>query len=235
AELSSWVRLLLTAGLIFVWATPVVVAISIWSWMIDFEFGVANWTLTKLGLGNFNHHDWLANPWSGWGVIISLIVWGAIPFVAITLYAGLTLGGRRARAPRLPRDHLPGLLDGRDRVQAGVGDHRQHTGLVPDAPDAVELLRCDPQAVLLDVRQEQPDRCRLRRHHLARPGLPRRARAGEVPLLRPEGVHGPDNRRANGPAERADHPDLPGAREVEPGRQAQWTRPHLPDLRAAVH
>src|SRR5437764_621244 len=36
------------------------------------------------------HHDWLANPWSGWGVIISLIVWGAIPFVAITLYAGLT-------------------------------------------------------------------------------------------------------------------------------------------------
>jgi N,N'-diacetylchitobiose transport system permease protein len=90
AELSSWVRLLLTAGLIFVWATPVVVAVSIWSWMIDFEFGVANWTLTKLGVGNFNHHDWLANPWSGWGVIISLIVWGAIPFVAITLYAGLT-------------------------------------------------------------------------------------------------------------------------------------------------
>jgi len=90
AEVSSWVRLLLTAGLIFVWATPVVVAVSIWSWMVDFEFGVANWTLTKLGVGNFDHHDWFANPWSGWGVIISLIVWGAIPFVAITLYAGLT-------------------------------------------------------------------------------------------------------------------------------------------------
>jgi N,N'-diacetylchitobiose transport system permease protein len=90
AEVSSSVRLLLTAGLIFVWATPVVVAVSIWSWMVDFEFGVANWTLTKLGVANFNHHDWFANPWSGWGVIISLIVWGAIPFVAITLYAGLT-------------------------------------------------------------------------------------------------------------------------------------------------
>src|SRR5205085_741392 len=90
AAVSSWVRLLLTAGLIFVWATPVVVAVSIWSWMVDFEFGVANWTLTKLGVGNFDHHDWFANPWSGWGVIISLIVWGAIPFVAITLYAGLT-------------------------------------------------------------------------------------------------------------------------------------------------
>jgi N,N'-diacetylchitobiose transport system permease protein len=90
AEVSSWVRLLLTAGLIFAWATPVVVAVSIWSWMVDFEFGVANWTLTKLGVGNFNHHDWFANPWSGWAVIVSLIVWGAIPFVAITLYAGLT-------------------------------------------------------------------------------------------------------------------------------------------------
>jgi N,N'-diacetylchitobiose transport system permease protein len=90
AEVGSFVRLLLTAGLIFVWATPVVVAVSIWQWMVDFEFGVANWTLTELHIGNFNHHDWFANPWSGWGVIVSLIVWGAIPFVAITLYAGLT-------------------------------------------------------------------------------------------------------------------------------------------------
>src|SRR4029078_1517664 len=60
-ELSSWVRLLLTDGLIFVWATPVFVAISFWSWMIDFEFGVANWTLTKLGVGNFTPHAWLVH------------------------------------------------------------------------------------------------------------------------------------------------------------------------------
>ena len=84
------VRLLLTAGLIFVWATPVVVAVDIWQWMVDYEFGVANWTLTALHFGDFNHHDWFANPWSGWAVIVSLIVWGAIPFVTITLYAGLT-------------------------------------------------------------------------------------------------------------------------------------------------
>ena len=90
AELGSFVRLLLTACLIFVWATPVVVAVGIWSWMVDFEFGVLNWTLTKLHVGDFTHHDWFANPWTGWSVIISLIVWGAIPFVAITLYAGLT-------------------------------------------------------------------------------------------------------------------------------------------------
>jgi N,N'-diacetylchitobiose transport system permease protein len=57
--------------------------------MVDYEFGVANWTLTKLHVGNFLHHDWFANPWTGFGVITAVVVWGAIPFVAITIYAGL--------------------------------------------------------------------------------------------------------------------------------------------------
>jgi len=90
AQLGSFMRLLLTAGLIFVWATPVVVAVYIWRWMVDFEFGFVNWLLTYLHLGDFNHHDWFVNVWSGWGVITALVVWGAIPFVAITVYAGLT-------------------------------------------------------------------------------------------------------------------------------------------------
>jgi N,N'-diacetylchitobiose transport system permease protein len=90
AELGSKMRLLVTAGLIFVWATPVVVDVAIWRWMVDYEFGVLNWLLTFLHIGNYNHHDWFVNPWSGWSVITALVVWGAIPFVAITLYAGLT-------------------------------------------------------------------------------------------------------------------------------------------------
>src|SRR5919197_2837623 len=90
AQLGSFMRLLLTAGLIFVWATPVVVAVDIWYWMVDYEFGVANWLLTTLHLGNFNHHDWFVNTWTGWGYITTIVVWGAIPFVAITVYAALT-------------------------------------------------------------------------------------------------------------------------------------------------
>ncbi len=82
-------RLLLTIGLVLVWATPVVVAVDLWRWMVDYEFGVLNWTLTHLHLGNFNHHDWFANTWSGFAVITALVVWGAVPFVAITVYAGL--------------------------------------------------------------------------------------------------------------------------------------------------
>jgi N,N'-diacetylchitobiose transport system permease protein len=89
-KLGSKMRVLLAAGLIFVWAMPVVVAVAVWSWMVDYEFGVANWLLTYLHLGNFNHHEWFANTWSGWTIITLLVVWGAIPFVALMVYAGLT-------------------------------------------------------------------------------------------------------------------------------------------------
>jgi N,N'-diacetylchitobiose transport system permease protein len=89
-RLGRAMRLLLTVGLVLVWATPVVVAVDLWRWMVDYEFGVLNWTLTHLHVGNFNHHDWFANTWTGFGVITALVVWGAIPFVAITVYAGLS-------------------------------------------------------------------------------------------------------------------------------------------------
>jgi N,N'-diacetylchitobiose transport system permease protein len=69
---------------------PFIVAVDIWQWMVDFEFGVGNWTLTHLHLGNFVHHNWFASPWQGFAVITACVVWGAIPFVAITLYAALT-------------------------------------------------------------------------------------------------------------------------------------------------
>jgi N,N'-diacetylchitobiose transport system permease protein len=83
------VRTLLTAGLVFVWATPALVSIDVWQWMFDFEFGVANYALTQLGVGDFIHHNWFENPLEGFAVITGTVVWGAIPFVAITLYAGL--------------------------------------------------------------------------------------------------------------------------------------------------
>ena len=69
AQLGRALRLLLTTGLVLVWATPVVVAVDVWRWLVDPQFGLANWLLTKLHVGNFVHHDWFVNPWSGFGVI----------------------------------------------------------------------------------------------------------------------------------------------------------------------
>jgi N,N'-diacetylchitobiose transport system permease protein len=90
AQLGGFMRLLISTGLVLAWAMPPVVSINIWNWMVDYEFGVANWTLSQLGLTYFDHHDWFVNPIEGFAVVTAIVVWGAIPFVAITLYAGLT-------------------------------------------------------------------------------------------------------------------------------------------------
>ena len=51
---------------------------------------MVNWLLTQLGVGNFIHHNWFENPIQGFTVITVIVVWGAIPFLALMLYAGLT-------------------------------------------------------------------------------------------------------------------------------------------------
>jgi N,N'-diacetylchitobiose transport system permease protein len=89
-RVSSVVRVLLTAGLVLAWAMPPVVAVQVWLWMTDNENGVLNYALTKLHVGNYFQHDWYATPFSQLSLTTSLIVWGAIPFVVVTVYAGLS-------------------------------------------------------------------------------------------------------------------------------------------------
>jgi N,N'-diacetylchitobiose transport system permease protein len=89
-RVSRPVRVLIGAGLVFVWATPVIPAINLWQWMFDYEFGVVNWLLTRIGAGDYIHHNWFENPLQGFTVITVIVVWGAIPFLAIALNAALT-------------------------------------------------------------------------------------------------------------------------------------------------
>src|SRR3989475_10609859 len=83
------VRVILMSALVFVWATPVIVTVDIWQWMFDYEFGVINYLLTQLHVGNFIHHNWFDHPLAGLGVRGVAGEWAAIPFVTITLFAGL--------------------------------------------------------------------------------------------------------------------------------------------------
>jgi multiple sugar transport system permease protein len=62
-------------------------AIAFW-WIYDSQFSIISWVLIKLG---FIHAyiDFLGDPWNArWSVIVAN-VWRGIPFVAITLLAGL--------------------------------------------------------------------------------------------------------------------------------------------------
>src|SRR6478752_4365231 len=57
--------------------------------MTNFENGVVNYVLSHLGIGDYYQHDWYATTFSQLSIVTLLIVWGALPFVVITLYAAL--------------------------------------------------------------------------------------------------------------------------------------------------
>ena len=88
-RVSTWVRIILTSGLVLVWSMPVVVAVQVWFWMTNYQNGVLNYVLSELHLGDYFQHDWYATTFSKLAMVTALIVWGAIPFVTISVYAGL--------------------------------------------------------------------------------------------------------------------------------------------------
>jgi N,N'-diacetylchitobiose transport system permease protein len=88
-RVSPWVRVILSAGLILAWSMPAVVAVQVWFWMTNFQNGILNYVLTETGVGDYAQHDWYETTFSKLAMVSLLIVWGAIPFVVITVYAGL--------------------------------------------------------------------------------------------------------------------------------------------------
>jgi N,N'-diacetylchitobiose transport system permease protein len=88
-RVSGFVRIILTSSLVLVWSMPVVVAVQVWYWMTNFENGVLNSILTQFHLGDFSRHDWYASTFSELSIVTAMIVWGGIPFVAISVYAAL--------------------------------------------------------------------------------------------------------------------------------------------------
>jgi len=84
-------RTLVSIGLLLAWAMPPLSATIVWGWIFDTNYGVLNHILANwFGLEQFVGHAWLINPLSFFFVATIIIVWGAIPFVAFTVYAGLT-------------------------------------------------------------------------------------------------------------------------------------------------
>ncbi|MFD5428356.1 carbohydrate ABC transporter permease [Streptomyces sp. NPDC127084] len=89
-RVSGWVRTLINIALVASWGMPVIVATAIFKWLFDTDYGVLNWLFSRLPGVDMSGHNWFASGPEGLTVIMLLVVWGAVPFVAITLSAGLT-------------------------------------------------------------------------------------------------------------------------------------------------
>jgi multiple sugar transport system permease protein len=96
--LGLWLALLLNKNLGFktffraVILLPYIVptalsAIAFW-WIYDSQFSIVSWVLVKMGI--IDHYiDFLGDPWNARLATIFANVWRGVPFVAITLLAGL--------------------------------------------------------------------------------------------------------------------------------------------------
>ncbi|MFI9099358.1 carbohydrate ABC transporter permease [Streptomyces fildesensis] len=89
-RVSPWVKILVNIALVASWAMPIIVAVTVFKWMFDSDYGVLNWLISRLPGIDFIGHNWFATGPEGLTVIMLLVVWGAVPFVTITLSAGLT-------------------------------------------------------------------------------------------------------------------------------------------------
>jgi len=62
-------------------------AIAFW-WIYDAQFSIVSWALVKMGV--MDHYiDFLGDPWNARLSTIAANIWRGVPFVAITLLAGL--------------------------------------------------------------------------------------------------------------------------------------------------
>lgn len=89
-KVSGWLKTLINIALVASWGMPVIVATTVFKWLFDSDYGVFNALLSKLPGVDMIGHNWFASGPQGLAVIMLLVVWGAVPFVVITLSAGLT-------------------------------------------------------------------------------------------------------------------------------------------------
>ncbi len=84
-------RYVVTVALIFAWAMPNVASSLVWGWMFQPGYGIMNWFLTKLRVfGDVTNVNWTQHAMLAYVCIWLLIVWQAVPFIALTLYAAQT-------------------------------------------------------------------------------------------------------------------------------------------------
>ena len=84
-------RTVVSIVLVLAWAMPNVASTRVWEWLFQPFYGVMNWLITQLGVfGDHTQDNWASHPGQAVTIVLSLVIWQAVPFVALTLYAAQT-------------------------------------------------------------------------------------------------------------------------------------------------
>jgi multiple sugar transport system permease protein len=70
------------------WMIAPAIGATIWLWLLEPQFGVANYLLSALGV-IASPVSWLGTPGTAFGAVIAVDVWREVPFVMLLLLAGL--------------------------------------------------------------------------------------------------------------------------------------------------
>ncbi len=71
------------------WIVPTVLSSIAWWWIYDPQFSIVSYVMVNVLHVSNHYYDFLGTPWAARGSLIVANIWRGIPFVAITLLAGL--------------------------------------------------------------------------------------------------------------------------------------------------
>jgi len=87
-------RKVVRALIVIPFTLPITISILGWKWMLDSQFSVFNWALSRLhligGYGSADWPVWLGQPGLALLSVMFVNVWRGFPFSAIVLMAGMT-------------------------------------------------------------------------------------------------------------------------------------------------
>jgi multiple sugar transport system permease protein len=81
-------KAILRAVVLLPWIVPTALSALAFWWMYDAQFSVISWVLVRMGLIH-EYIDFLGQPWLARAATIAANIWRGVPFVAISLLAGL--------------------------------------------------------------------------------------------------------------------------------------------------
>ncbi len=82
-------KAILRAIVLLPWIVPTVLSAIAWWWIYDPQFSIVSYVLVNVLHWRPHYIDFLGAPWPARWSLIAVNIWRGIPFVAITLLAGL--------------------------------------------------------------------------------------------------------------------------------------------------